>query len=66
MYQQYRNLLSRRGERSAAEGSNPVTTSLEVIKRWLTGAAQRLQVSKNREGTRLRSKEISSRDQEEA
>jgi hypothetical protein len=51
MHQQYRNLLSRRGERSAAKGVNPVTTSLEVIKRWLTGAAQRLQVLKNREGT---------------
>ncbi len=52
MYQQYQNLHARRGEeRSAAKGINPVTTSFEVIKRWLTGAAQRLQVSKNREGT---------------
>ncbi len=51
MYQQYQNLHSRRVERSAAEGINPVTTTLEVIERWLTGAAQRLQVSKNREGT---------------
>jgi hypothetical protein len=51
LHQQYQNLHDRRLERSAADGIKPVMTSLEVIKRWLTGAAQKLQVSKNREGT---------------
>jgi hypothetical protein len=51
MHQQYQNLHDRRQERSVADGIKPAMTSLEVIKCWLTGAVQRLQVSKNREGT---------------
>jgi hypothetical protein len=52
-YQQYRELFRKRSERWALARDTPVTpligTCPESVKRWLTGAAQRLQETKNLE-----------------
>jgi hypothetical protein len=50
--QQYRNLMMKRREQSLADDSEPLRTVIEVIKRWIVGAAQRLQATKNLEGVK--------------
>ena len=49
-YQQYRELFKKRSERAIANDAEPgamVGTHPNAVKRWLTGAAQRLQEMKN-------------------
>jgi hypothetical protein len=51
--QQYRDLFRKRSERAAAEDTEQTRTCAEVVKHWLTVAAQRLQAIKNLEGVSL-------------
>jgi hypothetical protein len=50
--QQYCNLMKKRREQSLPDDSEPLRTIAQVIKRWIVGAAQRLQATKNQEGVR--------------
>ena len=49
---QYCNLMRKRIEQSFADGSQSLRTIEQVIKRWIVGAARRLQATKNLKGVK--------------
>ena len=52
-YKQYRELFRKRADKALSMDLEPgslIGTDTEAVKRWLTGAAQRLQEAKNLEG----------------
>jgi hypothetical protein len=50
---QYCNLMRKRIEQSFADGSQSLRTIEQVIKRWIVGAARRLQATKNLKSVKL-------------